>query len=134
MSKSDPNPNATISILDNPDVIMAKFRRAVTDSETEVAYREGKDGINNLMTIYSVFTGKSMEEIEQEFSGKGYGDFKKAVGTVVVDGLAPVRDEFNRLLKDKKYLEECYKKGAETATYVSNKTLTKVKKKIGLII
>lgn len=134
MSKSDPNPNATISILDNPDVIMAKFRRAVTDSETEVAYREGKDGINNLMTIYSVFTGKTIQEIEQEFAGKGYGDFKKAVGTVVVDGLAPVRDEFNRLLKDKKYLEECYKKGAETATYVSSKTLTKVKKKIGLIV
>ena len=86
------------------------------------------------MTIYSVFTGKTIQEIEQEFAGKGYGDFKKAVGTVVVDGLAPVRDEFNRRLKDKKYLEECYKKGAETATYVSSKTLTKVKKKVGLIV
>lgn len=134
MSKSDENPNATISILDNPDVIMAKFRRAVTDSETEVAYREGKDGINNLMTIYSVFTGLSMEEIEQEFAGKGYGDFKKAVGTVVVDALTPIREEWNRLMKDRKYLEECYRKGAETATYISSKTLTKVKKKVGLLL
>lgn len=133
MSKSDTNVNATISILDNPDVIMSKFKRAVTDSDTEVAYREGKDGINNLMTIYSVFTGMTMEQIEAEFSGKGYGDFKKAVGEVVVDALTPVREEFNRLLKEKSYLEECYKKGAETAGYVAEKTLRKVKKKVGLL-
>lgn len=133
MSKSDTNVNATISILDTPDVIMSKFKRAVTDSDTEVAYREGKDGINNLMTIYSVFTGMTMEQIEAEFSGKGYGDFKKAVGEVVVDALTPVREEFNRLLKEKSYLEECYKKGAETAGYVAEKTLRKVKKKVGLL-
>lgn len=133
MSKSDTNVNATISILDTPDVIMSKFKRAVTDSDTEVAYRERKDGINNLMTIYSVFTGMTMEQIEAEFSGKGYGDFKKAVGEVVVDALTPVREEFNRLLKEKSYLEECYKKGAETAGYVAEKTLRKVKKKVGLL-
>jgi tryptophanyl-tRNA synthetase len=133
MSKSDENPNATITILDEPDVIMARFKRAVTDSETEVVFREGKDGINNLMTIYSVFTGKSFEEIQAEFEGKGYGDFKKAVGESVVDGLAPVREEFKRLSKEKAYLEECYRKGAETASYVAGKTLSKVKKKIGLL-
>ncbi len=133
MSKSDENPKATVSILDQPDVIMARFKGAVTDSEAEVAFREGKDGINNLMTIYSVFTGESFEQIEKDFAGKGYGDFKKAVGTVVVDGLTPVREEFERLTKDKAYLEECYRKGAETASYVANKTLTKVKKKVGLL-
>ena len=133
MSKSDENPNACISILDEPDVIMAKFRRAVTDSDTEVRFAEGKDGINNLMTIYSAFTGLSMEDIEKEFAGKGYGDFKKAVGTVVADGLTPIREEFKRVSNDKAYLEQCYKKGAETATYVSRKTLNKVKKKVGLL-
>jgi tryptophanyl-tRNA synthetase len=86
------------------------------------------------MTIYSVFTGETYDQIQKDFEGKGYGDFKKAVGTVVVDALTPVREEFNRLLKDKKYLEDCYKKGAETATYISNKTLSKVKKKVGLIV
>ena len=133
MSKSDENPNACISILDEPDVIMAKFRRAVTDSDTEVRFAEGKDGINNLMTIYSAFTGLSMEDIEKEFAGTGYGDFKKAVGTVVADGLTPIREEFKRVSNDKAYLEQCYKKGAETATYVSRKTLNKVKKKVGLL-
>ncbi|MCR5543874.1 MAG: tryptophan--tRNA ligase [Eubacterium sp.] len=133
MSKSDENPNACISILDEPDVIMAKFRRAVTDSDTEVRFAEGKDGINNLMTIYSAFTGLSMEDIEKEFAGKGYGDFKKAVGAVVADGLTPIREEFKRVSNDKAYLEQCYKKGAETATYVSRKTLNKVKKKVGLL-
>lgn len=133
MSKSDPNPKSCIYILDEPDVIMSKFKRAVTDSESEVVFREGKDGINNLMTIYSVFTGESMEQIEKDFEGKGYGDFKKAVGESVVDGLAPVRDEFKRLVNDKAYLEECYRKGAERATKISGRTLTKVKKKVGLL-
>ncbi len=134
MSKSDTNPNATVSILDTPDVIMARFKRAVTDSETEVAFREGKDGINNLMTIYSVFTGKTMEEIEKEFEGKGYGDFKKAVGTVVVDALTPVREEFVRISADKAYIEECCRNGAEMASKIAGRTLTKVKKKVGLLL
>lgn len=94
MSKSDENPNAVISILDDKDTIIRKFKRAVTDSEAEVAYREGKDGINNLMTIYSSVTGKDFAAIESEFAGKGYGDFKLAVGEAVADHLEPIRTEF----------------------------------------
>ena len=134
MSKSDPNPNATISILDDRNVIMNKFKRAVTDSETEVVYREGKDGINNLITIYSVMTGKSIPEVEKEFEGKGYGTFKMAVGEAVADKLQPTREEFNRLVGEKKYLEELMAKGADTAYKISRRTLEKAKKKVGLLI
>ena len=113
---------------------MNKFKRAVTDSETEVVFREGKDGINNLMTIYSCMTGLTMEQIEKDFEGKGYGDFKIAVGESVVEKLRPIRENFDRLSKDKKYLEECYTKGAELAKRVSSRTLNKAKKKVGLLI
>ena len=133
MSKSDENPNATISILDEPNAIIKKFKRAVTDSDTEIAYRDGKDGINNLMTIYSAITGKSFDEIEKEFDGKGYGDFKTAVGEVVADELRPVREEYARLTSDKSYLEQCYKEGAEKALSISQRTLDKVYKKIGFL-
>lgn len=133
MSKSDENPNSFVSILDEPNVIMNKFKRAVTDSETEVCFREGKDGINNLMTIYSVLTDKTFEQITQEFEGKGYGDFKKAVGEVVVETLRPIQEKYNAYIDDKAYLEECYRKGASQASYIAEKTLTKVKKKIGLL-
>ena len=134
MSKSDENPNGFISILDEPNVIMNKFKRAVTDSETEVVYREGKDGVNNLMTIYSVMTGQSFDEIEQEFRGHGYGDFKKAVGGAVADELQPIRDEFKRLAGEKAYLDGLFARGAETAERISQRTLIKVKKKVGLIL
>ncbi|MBC8571026.1 tryptophan--tRNA ligase [Zongyangia hominis] len=133
MSKSDSNPNAFISILDKPEQIIKKFKRAVTDSEMEVAYREGKDGINNLMTIYSVVTGKSFDEIQNEFAGKGYGDFKVAVGEAVAEHLRPVREKFDALIKDKAYLEECYAKGAERALAISQRTLDKVYKKVGFL-
>ncbi len=133
MSKSDENPNACILILDDKDTIVRKFKRAVTDSETEVCYREGKDGINNLMTIYSAVTNKSYEEIEKEFSGKGYGDFKLAVGEAVADHLKPVRDEFAKLIADKAYLKECYTKGAEKALRISQKTVTKAYRKVGFV-
>ena len=133
MSKSDENLNATISILDEPNVIINKFKRAVTDSEREVCYREGKDGINNLMTIYSVMTGASFEQIENEFAGKGYGDFKLAVGEAVAEALRPIRENFARLSKDKAYLEETYRKGAEMASRIAERTLSKVKKKVGLL-
>ena len=96
-------------------------------------FKEGKDGINNLMTIYSVVTGKTYEQIEDEFTGKGYGDFKLAVGEAVSEELRPVRENFARLMNDKAYLEETYKAGAETAQRISNRTLTKVKKKVGLL-
>ncbi len=107
MSKSDENPKASIAILDKPETIIKKFKSAVTDSEALVAYREGKDGINNLMAIYSAVTGKGFEELEQEFSGKGYGDFKVAVGEAVVEELRPVRERFDELMKNRDYLETC---------------------------
>lgn len=134
MSKSDPNPNASVFVLDEPDAIMRKLKRAVTDSDMHVAYGEGKDGINNLMSIYSSITGKNYEEIEDEFSGKGYGDFKTAVGEVVIDELRPVRERFNELMNDKAYLKECYEKGAQDAQRISQRTLDKAMKKIGFIL
>lgn len=133
MSKSDENPNAVILILDDKDTIIRKCKRAVTDSETEIVYHEGKDGINNLMTIYSTVTGKSYAEIESEFAGKGYGDFKLAVGEAVADHLEPVRTEFARLIQDKAYLKECYTAGAEKALRYSQRTLSKVYRKVGFV-
>lgn len=133
MSKSDDNPNAVILILDDKDTIIRKFKRAVTDSEAEVVYREGKDGINNLMTIYSTVTGKDFAAIEAEFSGKGYGDFKLAVGEAVADHLEPVRTEFARLSKDKAYLKECFTAGAEKALRYSQRIVSKVYHKVGFV-
>ncbi|WP_124098377.1 tryptophan--tRNA ligase [Ruminococcus sp. Marseille-P6503] len=133
MSKSDENPNACILILDDKDTIIRKFKRAVTDSEAEVRYAEGKDGINNLMTIYSAVTGKTMDEIEAEFFGKGYGDFKLAVGEAVADHLEPVRSEFSRLINDKAYLKECYVDGAQRAERITQRILTKVYRKVGFV-
>ncbi len=133
MSKSDENKNAFITILDEPNVIINKFKRAVTDSEKEVCFCEGKDGINNLITIYSVITGKTVTQVEQEFAGKGYGDFKLAVGEVVADELAPVRENFKRFSADRAYLEQVYRAGAEKAASICARTLAKVKKKVGLL-
>lgn len=131
MSKSDPNVKATISILDEPSIIAKRIKSAVTDSEACVRYAEGKDGVNNLMDIYSCCTGKTREEIETEFSGKGYGDFKSAVADAVVASLEPVQSEYKRVVQDQAYLEACMKEGAEKALYVSQKTLRKVMKKVG---
>lgn len=133
MSKSDPNPKGCIYILDKPETILKKFRGAVTDSEACVAWREGKDGINNLMGIYGVFTGKSMQEIEDEFAGKGYGDFKTAVGETVAEALRPIREAYDRYMADRAYLEDCYHAGAELAMRISGGTLEKVYKKVGFI-
>lgn len=133
MSKSDENPNACIYILDEPDVIIRKFKKAVTDSEAVVRYAEGKDGINNLMSIYSVVTGRSYDEIEREFDGKGYGDFKVAVGEAVSDHLKPVRENFARYMADKAYLKECYTKGAEAALKISQRTISKAYRKVGFV-
>lgn len=133
MSKSDENPNGFVTILDETDVIIRKFKRAVTDSDTVVRYAEGKDGINNLMTIYSIITGKTLEEVEREFDGKGYGDFKLAVGEAVSDHLKPVRDEHKRLLADKAYLQSIYAAGAEKAGRIAQRTLSKVYRKVGFV-
>ena len=132
MSKSDENAKATIFILDDEKTILKKFKSAVTDSEAEVVFREGKDGINNLMTIYSAITGKSYDAITAEFAGKGYGDFKTAVGTVVADELRPIRERYAELLTDKAYLDAEIARGAERAAHIAEKTLAKAKRKMGL--
>lgn len=133
MSKSDENPNACILILDDKDTIIRKFKRAVTDSEAEVCAREGKDGIINLMSIYSCVTGKDFAAIEAEFAGKGYGDFKLAVGEAVADHLAPIRTEFDRLSKDKAFLKQCYTEGAEKAIRYSQRIVSKAFHKVGFV-
>lgn len=133
MSKSDENANASIALLDKPEDIMRKFKRAVTDSEACVRYAEGKDGVNNLMGIYSCVTGKTYEEIEREFSGKGYGDFKAAVGEAVVEHLRPIQERFSQLIQDKAYLEKCYTENAEKASRIAYRTLSKVMKKVGFL-
>ena len=133
MSKSDDNPKSYISMLDEPNVIMKKIKSAVTDSEACVRFAEGKDGINNLMTIYSCCTGKSFEEIEKEFDGRGYGDFKTAVAEAVVKELEPIQTKYKELITEKKYLEECMRNGAELATRISQRTLDKVMKKVGFL-
>lgn len=133
MSKSDENPNACILILDDKDTIIRKFKRAVTDSESEICYREGKDGINNLMTIYSSVTGKNFDEITSEFSGKGYGDFKVAVGEAVADHLAPIREKFSQFSADKDYLKKCYTEGAEKALRYSQRIVSKAYRKVGFV-
>lgn len=133
MSKSDENQNGCIYIFDDRDTIIRKFKRAVTDSDMCVRYAEGKDGINNLMTIYSVVTGKSNEEIEREFDGKGYGDFKLAVGEAVADHLAPVREKFDALMKDRDYLKQCIARGDEAASRISGRIVSKAYHKAGFV-
>ena len=131
MSKSDENENASIYILDDPDVIMRKFKRAVTDSVGEVRYSDDQPGIKNLIDIYSACTGVTPGDVEKEFDGKGYGDFKVAVGEVVVDKLRPLQTRFAELSKDKAYVDGIIKANSEKAGYYANKTLRKVQKKIG---
>ena len=132
MSKSDENENATVRLLDDTDTVIRKFKRAVTDSGNEVRFSEDKPGVSNLMTIYGCVTGKTMEEIEKEFDGKGYGDFKLAVGECVADELRPLQERYYALLEDKTYIEKCIKENDEKAQYFANKTLRKVQKKVGL--
>ena len=134
MSKSDENQNAFISLKDDADTVIRKFRRAVTDSEATVRYAEGKDGINNLMEIYGAVTGKTMAEIETEFAGKGYGDFKTAVGEAVAATLTPIQERLATYLSDKAQLEALMREGAERAYRVSSRTLDKAKKKMGLLL
>lgn len=133
MSKSDPNEKSFISMLDAPEAIVKKIKSAVTDSEACVRYAEGKDGVNNLMGIYSCCTGMDFEAIEAEFAGKGYGDFKAAVAEAVVEQLRPIREEYERLMADKAYLTECAAQGAEKAQRVAYKTLAKVMRKVGFL-
>ena len=133
MSKSDVNPNASVAILDSKDDIIRKFKRAVTDSDTVVRYADGKDGINNLMEIYGAITNRTMDEIEQEFAGKGYGDFKSAVGEAVAAELQPIQQRLQMLMGDKAQLESLMREGAENASRVAGRTLAKVQKKMGFV-
>lgn len=135
MSKSDENENAYISMNDSVDDIMRKFRRAVTDSEACIRFDEvNKPGVSNLLSIYSLFSGKTIQEAEKEFDGKGYGDFKLAVGETVASALKPICDRKNKLLADKGYLDSVLKSGAEKANYLAQKMLKKVYRKVGLIV
>jgi len=131
MSKSDDNPNASVYLTDDADTVIRKFKRAVTDSEATIAYREEQPGIRNLIDIYCACSGKSPQETVQAFSGSGYGDFKMAVGEAVVDLLRPLQQEFARLQKDKAYIDGIIKDNADKANYYATKTLRKVQKKVG---
>ena len=131
MSKSDENPNASIYLMDEPDTIMRKCKRAVTDSKALIIYSDEQPGVKNLIDIYSASTGKSPAEVVKEFDGKGYGEFKMAVGEAVVSVLKPIQDEVARLEKDKVYIDSVIKKNAEKANYFAMKTLRKVQKKVG---
>lgn len=133
MSKSDENVNAFVSVSDDPDTVMRKFKRAVTDSDDKIIYSEDKPGISNLLTIYAAFKGIEIADAEKEFTGKGYGEFKLKVGEAVVEKIEPIRQEKNRILQDKGYIDEVLKQGAMKAGYIAEKTLAKVYKKVGLI-
>lgn len=134
MSKSDENVNAYVSLDDDTDTVIRKFKRAVTDSDNRIVFSSEKPGISNLLTVYSAFSGKTTKEAEREFEGKGYGDFKLAVGEAVAEGIRPIREEKARLLADKAYLESVMNVGAEQAARFAARTLGKVYKKVGLYI
>lgn len=134
MSKSDPNVNSFILMTDDKDTIVRKFKRAVTDSDGVVRFdAANKPGVSNLMTIYAAFTGKTMPEIEAEFAGKGYGDFKMAVAETTADAICPVQEELQRIQADKAYVDEVLKDGAERAARLANRTVSKVYRKVGLL-
>ena len=136
MSKSDEVGNGRVCLMDSPEDIARKFKRAVTDSDTERCVRydpETKPGVANLMSIYAAVTGKSFEEIEREFEGRGYGAFKPAVGEAVIETLRPIREEAQKIMKDKSYLSELCRDGAERASHIAERTLRKVCKKVGLV-
>ncbi len=132
MSKSDENANAAVMLLDDRDSILRKFKRAVTDSGSEVRYAEDKPGISNLIEIYGCVTGKGRVSVEQEFEGRGYGEFKMAVGEAVADHLGPIQARYQELMADKAYLDAMIKQNDEKAQGYAVKTLRKVQKKIGL--
>ena len=134
MSKSDENQNAFISLKDDKDTIIRKFKRAVTDSEARVCIGEGKDGVNNLIEIYAAVTGKTPDEITREFEGRGYGDFKLAVGEAVAQTLEPIQQRFADLMKDKAQLEALMRTGAQRASAVAERTLKKAMKKTGFVL
>lgn len=137
MSKSDSNPKSFISMMDDFNVISKKIKSAVTDSEGVIEYRpedEAKAGINNLISIMSAVTNKTPQEIAGEFDGQGYGTFKSAVADAVVETVRPIREEYDKLIKDKAYLQSIYKEGAQSAYRLASRTLKKVYKKVGFVV
>ena len=134
MSKSDENENAVVTMFDDKDAILRKFKRAVTDSDTEIRFdKENKPGVSNLLTIYSAFSGETIQKAEERFAGKGYGEFKIAVAESVIEAISPIQSEQKRLAADKAYLENILKEGSEKAERIANRTLQKVYKKVGFI-
>jgi tryptophanyl-tRNA synthetase len=133
MSKSDENENAYIALLDPPDAVRRKIKRAVTDSDNTILYRDDKPGIQNLMSIYSSLTGQTMEEIELEFQGKGYGVFKEAVTEAVIETLRPIQERYDAIMKDKAYVSRIIKESADKAQRISGRTLAKVYRKVGFV-
>ena len=133
MSKSDQDENGFILILDSEDAIRRKIKRAVTDSLGVVAYNDEQLGLKNLLDLYSIFSNEDIPSIVERYEGEGYGKFKNDLAEVVVEGLSPIRERYEELIKDKDYLEKVYKAGAEKAEYQAMKTLRKVYKKVGFI-
>jgi len=131
MSKSDPNQSGVLYMIDSADILKKKIMSAVTDSDASVRFAEDKKGVSNLMTIYSVFTNKSFQEIENEFAGKGYGDFKKTVAEVVIESLNPIREKYLKFIDDKNFLDSILQKGIESAQRRAFKILSKVRRKAG---
>jgi len=134
MSKSDENPNGPISMIEDPDIIMSKVKRSVTDSIGVIGYNDEQKGIKNLINIYSSITGESVGDIVNRYEGKGYGDFKKDVAEVIIEGLRPVREKYHELLDNKDYLEQIYTNGAEKARRKAGKTVNKVYRKVGFVL
>ncbi len=134
MSKSDDNINSFVAILDDRDTIIRKFKRAVTDSESSVRLSEDKPGVSNLINIYSAVTGKTAAKVEKEFEGKGYGEFKLAVGEAVADELAPIKERYEKIIADKAELERIFRAGDERAERVARKTYFKAMKKMGFVL
>ncbi len=133
MSKSDENENSILYLSDPHEVVLRKIKRAVTDSDSQVKFDDNKPGVSNLMTLYHVATGRSFDDIEKEFEGKGYGDFKSTVGEAVAEYLRPLREKYEAIRSDKKYLEGVLTEGADKARRQAHKTLRKVYKKIGFV-
>ena len=133
MSKSDKNENNFIALLDDEDTIIRKIKRAVTDSGSEIVFSDDKPGLKNLITIYSSYSGISPKDIEKQYVGKMYSDFKEDLGQLISDSLKPIRTKYNEIISDKDYLNKVLSEGAEKASYLARKTLSKVYRKIGLI-
>ncbi len=134
MTKSDENIYAWVAILDDKDTIIRKFKRAVTDSDSKICVSDDKPGVTNLINIYSAVTGKTAAEVEKEFEGKGYGDFKLAVGEAVADELAPIKANYDKIITDKGELERIFREGAQAAEKVARKTYFKAMKKVGFVL